>query len=770
MVFETVLWVEGTVDCTQRLTCRLAAASGPCVCVCSPSWLLSSSGQAEGRKAAEAGKEAARRRRKSGSSSRNKQRQKVKLKEIIITVLIMADDALDGCLDFCSGNTTTVNGSCVTECLDGEGYSIQKDGGGIPFAVSISIAPVLICFSALFSGLTLGLMSLDIVALKVLETAGDEKEKEYAKKIIPVRNHGNLLLCTLLLGNTIVNNGVSILLADLTSGVIGLVTSVVLVLMFGEIMPQAVCSRHALYIGSKTIWIVKIFRALFFPFCYPLSLILNWVLGRDIGNVYSLEEIKRLLELHATDPDAKAESGLNERDHQLLLGALEYKDKRVQDVMTSLDQCYMLEASERLSFTVMLDIYKSGFTRIPVYSRKRDNIIGVLYAKDLILVDPEDEIELTTILSFRGRHGGHIFEDTKLDKTLAKFLASGLHLMIVHRRSVNRKSVDSPTNLEHGEHDIEKGEDRMVKFDLGPLQDRGSAPGEEDEGQVVGIITLEDVMEELIRTEIVDESDQWEDVEARVPRRIAQKTDIDGFLQMFERKAVTSKGLSKEEIAAISAFLALNVEEFAILGRNDLALKTLVAAGTLVERNEPHARSQEPGTPSSSAAQSPTAELASKSSNIWPSDASFTNSHVEDEDLLLYMRGEQCSHFTLILQGKIEVRTGKEDFAFELGPWSVLGQRALSQESYVPDFDAIAVPPCRLLKIDRGPYRAAIAGSKYSVMLGARMLRKEIQGASRLSTTSMEEELSAGEGSDIVPSGSTRGLSRFGREEGSQER
>eukprot|EP00889_Picochlorum_renovo_P005874 jgi/Picre1/32904/NNA_008233.t1 len=358
-------------------------------------------------------------------------------------------EALQTCVSQCSNGTSVLefrlddgglnNSStndgydCVEDCMVAacDAWASDDDGGGIgiPLAVSIVVAAVLICFSALFSGLTRS-FELDLVALKVLQSAGDEKERKYAKKIIPIRTNGNLLLCTLLLGNTIVNNGLSILLADLTSGIVGLIVSVVAVLIFGEITPQAVCSRHALFIGSHTIYIVKFFRILFFP---------------------------RLIELHATDPDAKAESGLNESDHRLLVAALEYKDKRVKDVMTSLDQCYMLEA----------------------VSGNRGNIVGVLYAKDLILVDPEDEIELMTILSFRGRHGGHVFADIKLDKALARFLASGTHLMIVHARQQQKhramitdvvdvdKDASTIPRIENGEvKDVEKGESRSGWFTL----------------------------------------------------------------------------------------------------------------------------------------------------------------------------------------------------------------------------------------------------------------------------------------------------------------
>lgn len=643
------------------------------------------------------------------------------------------------CLLECPGNASAYNvslenrsdypESCFESCIyeETDGWECNDSGGGtgIPLAVSIVVAAILIICSALFSGLTLGLLSLDLVALKVLESAGDKKEQEYAKKIIPVRTNGNLLLCTLLLGNTIVNNGFSILLADLTSGLIGLIISVTAVLIFGEITPQAVCSRHALFIGSHTIYIVKFFRLLFFPICYPLSVILNYILGRDIGNVYTVDEIKRLIELHATDNIYTLESGLNASDHQLLVAALEYKDKRVSDVMTSIDQCYMLDVEERLNFSLMLDVYKSGYTRIPVYSGERENIVGVLYAKDLILVDPEDEIELSTILSFRGRHGGHVFADVNLDKALSSFLSSGTHLMIVHERCT--------TPRENNETKKEMDGTKTVTFDLIPeQQELGEAPGEEDEGKVVGIITLEDVIEELIRREIVDESDIYEDVEARVPRRIARKNDIDAFLKMFERKEIQDKGLAPEEVKAVCAFLALNVDEFALLGRHEVQMKTLIQTGELIDRAENVGGSSKmPGSPGStqgSVPGSPGSEVLGMSHS---SRSDTFSRALESEELILYTRDVPSTHFILILQGKIEVTTSSEGFNFELGPWSILGNRALSQDVYIPDFDAVAIPPCRILKIEKAPYVQAVQSCKFAMVLGSRTARQEIKQAAR---------------------------------------
>lgn len=70
--------------------------------------------------------------------------------------------------------------------------------------------------------------------------------------------------------------------------------------------------------------------------------------------------------------------------------------------MTPIDKVYMLEATRKLDFETMLEIYKRGFTRVPVYEGgSRDRVNNMLFVKDLILVDPDDEIEVQTVVSFR---------------------------------------------------------------------------------------------------------------------------------------------------------------------------------------------------------------------------------------------------------------------------------------------------------------------------------------------------------------------------------
>jgi metal transporter CNNM len=167
------------------------------------------------------------------------------------------------------------------------------------FPVWVSIVIILVCllFSSLFSGLNLGLMSLDRTDLKIIASTGSEKEKMYAKAITPVREHGNYLLCSILLGNVMVNSTFTILLDDLTSGLVAVLASTIAIVIFGEITPQAICSRHGLAVGAKTIGVTKLVMGLTFPLSYPISKILDCLLGEEIGAVYTRERLKELVKV-----------------------------------------------------------------------------------------------------------------------------------------------------------------------------------------------------------------------------------------------------------------------------------------------------------------------------------------------------------------------------------------------------------------------------------------------------------------------------------------
>lgn len=154
----------------------------------------------------------------------------------------------------------------------------------IPVPGNYFLILLLLSLSALFSGLTLGLLSLDKMGLQIIIGGGDPVLAKYARAIIPVRERGNQLLCTLLLGNVAVNSLLSILMADMTSGLVGFFSSTILIVMFGEIVPQASCSRHALLVGYYTLYVTKFFIAILSFAAYPLAFVLDKVLGEDLGD------------------------------------------------------------------------------------------------------------------------------------------------------------------------------------------------------------------------------------------------------------------------------------------------------------------------------------------------------------------------------------------------------------------------------------------------------------------------------------------------------
>ena len=166
-------------------------------------------------------------------------------------------------------------------------------------AVNYVLILILVCFSALFSGLTLGLLGLDLIGLEIVMNGGDESLKVKAAKIKPVRENGNLLLCTLLLGNVAVNAYLSILMADLTSGFVGFAVSTVAIFLFGEIIRQASCSRYALHIGAACIPIVQVLILLMFACTayttYSYVLMLMLVAGSSRGFLRSLFGVLRAL-------------------------------------------------------------------------------------------------------------------------------------------------------------------------------------------------------------------------------------------------------------------------------------------------------------------------------------------------------------------------------------------------------------------------------------------------------------------------------------------
>ncbi|KAJ0392222.1 hypothetical protein P43SY_011549 [Pythium insidiosum] len=150
-------------------------------------------------------------------------------------------------------------------------------------------------------------MSLDLIGLQIVVAAGDDekataKEKrqgEAARKIIPIREKGNLLLTTLLMGNVSVNSLTSIIMADLTSE-----------------------------IGGRVIPFVKLLIAIFYIFAKPVSMVLDATLGEDIGTVFTKRQLSEMIEIHEKEHMIHPEEG------GILRGAMSFSSRTAKDIMT----------------------------------------------------------------------------------------------------------------------------------------------------------------------------------------------------------------------------------------------------------------------------------------------------------------------------------------------------------------------------------------------------------------------------------------------------
>lgn len=726
----------------------------------------------------------------------------------------------------------------------------------------IAVIAACIVLSGTFSGLTLGLMSLDIIDLRVLTESGTPTEKKYAQKILPVRRHGNFLLCTLLIGNTAVNSALSIVSSSIFGGLIGLFSSTFIILYLGEIIPQSICHRYGLIIGAHSIPMVKFLMLLTAVLSYPTSRVLDYFLGGEPATRYNKSQLRSLLNMHgsaaAGGPADEAEGGvtadrdeeeyqydeippaseyvvhaqpedgpngvpvlqkpphtsnasltevvvaptaastrrrkrmpvwarlsrrraggeggaagmddrgmelrshgsggsavarsieggddeegdggkaqsrgrtprkdrggdkrkekdkedaapLTSREMTLLDGAFQFAQKTVVKVMTAVEDVFMLNADMLLNFDNLLLIFQSGHSRIPVYEGTPDCIFGVLFAKDLILLDPEDSVPIRYVLSFFNRTLLLVYDTTPLDEMLNIFKRGGGHLALVQR-----------------------------------VMDKGTP---EQKHETLGVCTLEDLIEELIGEDIVDETDVYTDNVTRKRVRRMRLVDPE-ILKMFDHKK-SEERLSEKEGKVVAAYLAAHFDAFSQDLVASHVLLDLLFEATIVEYPELEENEKEflgaqgvavdedteevlkvedeedvskiDGEDSNAQSSSPelrTITGTSEPTNVQRHvESSMANGHKDiGEDkapssITIYKRGVATQDAYLVISGRVEITAGDDGFLSEAGPWTLLAMKALTDDLYAPDFTArVSERPARILCIPRRLYRRMVRYSTH---------------------------------------------------------
>ena len=345
----------------------------------------------------------------------------------------------------------------------------------------------------------------------VIESSDDPLKIRYARRIRPLRRRGNLLLCTLLLGCTLVNAIIAVLLADETGGMIGTILTTAAIVVFGEIVPQSVCSRHALAVGAYSLPIVYVFVVVFLPIALPISLVLDWILGEEISGVFTRNGLLALIKLNVESREHQKQSGLTSADAKLMGGALTFKDQAIGNVMTPIETVFCLRSQTTLDQKAILQILATGHTRIPVYEGHQGNVVGLLFCKDLLGIGFERELPLATVLSsFHSAQRVHkVQKSTKLNHALDLCKERRVHMLVV-------TSDEDPDGDAIGASRLARTAlectllYRSLTLVLALLS--------------TGIATMEDFLEEILQEEIVDETDVFIDNKAAAAAAAASHT------------------------------------------------------------------------------------------------------------------------------------------------------------------------------------------------------------------------------------------------------
>ena len=319
---------------------------------------------------------------------------------------------------------------------DPEHLSLLFASFDIILALNGIILILLLISSALISGSEIAFFSLNQTDINELSNNGKEKNV-----VVTLLERPRKLLATILITNNFINILIVLLFASLAETLFGdfnislnlyfftvpirfllevlLVTF--LILLFGEVLPKVYASRNALLFAKKISKFIHTVNILLTPFSMPLIAITKWVeqkFGSKASN-FSVETLSQALELTSQDATSKDEQ-------KILNGIVNFGNTETVQIMKPRIDVFALSDTETYE-EVLSKILTNGYSRNPVYSENIDNIIGILYAKDLLAHLNKKTFDWKTLL----REPFFVPENKKLDDLLADFRAKKNHLAIV---------------------------------------------------------------------------------------------------------------------------------------------------------------------------------------------------------------------------------------------------------------------------------------------------------------------------------------------------
>lgn len=357
----------------------------------------------------------------------------------------------------------------------------------------IPLLIVLVILSAFFSGIEIAFFSVTEAKLRSISQSRGAIAKQ-AQRVLKIKRNPEKLLATILIGNNVVNIGAASVATAAAielfgSSGVGVATGIMtlVILIFGEILPKAIAQKHAEFFSRLFSPIMIVLLYALTPLSFLLERLAKLVTRITGGNVtygVSEEEVKALLHMGSESGNVEA------AEREMIENIFTLNDVTAEDVMTQATDMVAINmnSSPKEILHIMME---TGFSRLPAYSGNIDHIEGILYGKDVMeelvhFKGPVEDLKLRPLV----KPAMYVPEQKALDDLLKSFQREKKHIAIV----VN-----------------EYGETR-------------------------GIITLEDILEEIVG-DISDEQDE----DSGSIRRINSKTivvdadvDIDDIQEVLD--------------------------------------------------------------------------------------------------------------------------------------------------------------------------------------------------------------------------------------------
>ena len=330
-------------------------------------------------------------------------------------------------------------------------------------AIQIIVLIILLLGSAFFSSAETSLTTVNKIKMRSLAEDGNKK----AKMVIKITDNSSKMLSAILIGNNIVNLSASALTTtiaySLSDGAtaVAIATGIItlLILIFGEITPKTVATINAEKLALSYAYPIHFIMVIL----TPVSIIVN-ALSRVILFLLRVDPNTKLNTMTENElrtiVDVSHEDGvIEEEEKEMIYNVFDLGDAKAKDVMVP--RVHVIFADVESSYDELLAIFRENkFTRLPVYEETTDNVIGTINMKDLLLFDNTKEFHIRDIL----REAYFTHEHKSISELLVEMRQASLNIAIVL----------------------------------------------DEYGETAGLITLEDILEEIVG-EIHDEYDENEE-------------------------------------------------------------------------------------------------------------------------------------------------------------------------------------------------------------------------------------------------------------------